>query len=70
MLGPLFIAAAAIIVSHLYRRLRYKRLQQYAFIPQLPPSVLLGHLKKIDDYIKAGKPNGHPGAYAFYRMTQ
>lgn len=31
--------------------------------PQLPPSVLLGHLKVMDSFIRAGGPDSHPGMW-------
>jgi cytochrome P450 len=63
------IAASVIIAPLLYTRLRYKRIRQYAHFPQVQTSLILGHLKKIDDYIKAGKPNGHPDL-AFVAMNE
>jgi hypothetical protein len=61
MFLPLVVAVTALLVGYLYRKLRYKRFQQYAAFPQMPTSLILGHLKTVDDYIRKGKPNAHPG---------
>ncbi|KAH8880906.1 cytochrome P450 [Thozetella sp. PMI_491] len=60
MFLPLVVAAIAVLAPYLYSRLRYQRLSRYAKYPQMPPSLILGHLKAIDEFIRAGKPNGHP----------
>ncbi|KAI1741307.1 cytochrome P450 [Xylaria scruposa] len=60
MLLPLIISAAALLVSYCYVKLRYKRFNQYADLPQLPSTLILGHLKVMDHFIRMGKPNGHP----------
>ncbi|KAI0860528.1 cytochrome P450 [Xylaria cubensis] len=60
MLLPLIISATALLVSYCYIKLRYKRFNQYAVFPQLPSTLILGHLKIMDHFIRMGKPNGHP----------
>ncbi|KAK0630535.1 cytochrome P450 52A11 [Bombardia bombarda] len=60
MLGPLLAAALVLLASYLYRLVWHKRFKQYASIPQLPPSLVLGHLKTFDDFIKRGKADRHP----------
>lgn len=58
---PVVVAAAILIGTYLYSQLRHKRFKQYAQFPQLPTSLLLGHLKYVDQFIRSGKLNGHPG---------
>ncbi|KAI8954382.1 cytochrome P450 [Xylaria longipes] len=60
MLLPLIISATALLVSYCYAQLRYKRLNQYANFPQMPTTLILGHLKIMDHFIRIGKPNSHP----------
>ena len=57
----LITIALTLLGPYLYRKLRYKRLKQYAVFPQMPASLILGHLKIMDDFIRAGEPNEHPG---------
>lgn len=61
MLKSILFAATALVITYLYNRLRYKRLLQHAKIPQVPPSLLLGHLKTLDELIKRGPADRHPG---------
>ncbi|KAI7786122.1 hypothetical protein LA080_004506 [Diaporthe eres] len=60
MLAPLLAAIAVLVLTFTYRRLRYIRFQQYAHFPQLPSSLLLGHLKAFGEFMKASKPDAHP----------
>ncbi|KAF3015968.1 hypothetical protein E8E14_012832 [Neopestalotiopsis sp. 37M] len=60
MLKPILLAAIALLATYLYNKLRYKRLVQHAKIPQLPPSLVLGHLKTLDKLIKRGPADRHP----------
>ncbi|ETS73855.1 hypothetical protein PFICI_14801 [Pestalotiopsis fici W106-1] len=60
MLRPILLAAIALLATYLYNKLRYKRLTQHAKLPQLPPSLLLGHLKTLDKLIKRGPADRHP----------
>ncbi|KAI1394798.1 cytochrome P450 [Hypoxylon fuscum] len=69
MLLPLIVAVIALLGSYFYRKLRYERLKRYAFFPQMPKSLILGHLKIMDGFIRAGKPNGHPDL-AFTAMNE
>ncbi|KAI0003480.1 cytochrome P450 [Xylariaceae sp. FL0662B] len=69
MLSSMVVTALAVLGTFLYMKLRYKRLNQFASFPQMPPSVLLGHLKTMDYFIHAGKPNGHPDL-AFAAMNE
>lgn len=61
MLAQLLFAALALLVPYLYRRIRFKRLQQYAEFPQLPPSLVLGHLQTVDEFVKRSPKGAHPG---------
>ncbi|KAK1757100.1 cytochrome P450 [Echria macrotheca] len=60
MLAPLLIAASLLFLSYLYRQLRFKRFSKYASLPQLPNSLLLGHLGKLGEYMKRGPADVHP----------
>ena len=63
MLLQVAIITVALFGPALYSWLRYKRFKQYAYFPQMPSSLLWGHMKAVDDFIKAGKPMGHPGKH-------
>ncbi|KAK3374875.1 cytochrome P450 [Podospora didyma] len=69
MFLQLAVAALALLGPYLYAKLRYKRFKQFAIFPQMPPSLLWGHLQKLDVFIKAGPPNGHPDL-AFVAMHE
>ncbi|KAI1468961.1 cytochrome P450 [Daldinia caldariorum] len=60
MLKSLVFAAFSLLAAYLYNKLRYKRFRQYADIPQLPPSLLLGHLKLMGEYLARGPADRHP----------
>ncbi|KAI1825848.1 cytochrome P450 [Xylaria intraflava] len=60
MLWPLIASATALLISYFYAKLYYKRFRQYANFPQMPTSLILGHLKIMDHFIRTSKPNGHP----------
>lgn len=57
VLGTLVLLASA----YLYNKLHYRRFRQNAHIPQLPPSLLWGHLRLFDQFTKQGIPDRHPG---------
>lgn len=61
MLKSILFAATALVITYLYNRLRYRRLLQHAKIPQVPPSLLLGHLRTLDELMKRGPADRHPG---------
>ncbi|KAH7303533.1 cytochrome P450 [Stachybotrys elegans] len=53
--------AVMLLATYFYNRLWHIRFKQYAHFPQLPPSLLLGHLKAFDDITKkGGPPDRHP----------
>ncbi|KAM7189863.1 Cytochrome P450 [Naviculisporaceae sp. PSN 640] len=60
MLKALLIATLPVLFWYLYTRLRYKRFRQYASLPQLPSSLVLGHLAAFDEYNRRGPPAQHP----------
>ncbi|KAH8879322.1 cytochrome P450 [Thozetella sp. PMI_491] len=62
MFKSILFAAAALLASYLYSRLRYIRFKQYAYIPQLPSNLLLGHLKVFGEFLQRGRPDRHPDA--------
>ncbi|KAI2471378.1 cytochrome P450 [Annulohypoxylon bovei var. microspora] len=59
MLVPLLIAATVLVISFAYSRLRYIRFRQYTDYPQLPNTLVFGHLKVYGDFAKRNKPNAH-----------
>ncbi|OTB06456.1 hypothetical protein M426DRAFT_258748 [Hypoxylon sp. CI-4A] len=61
MPSSLVLAASLLLVAYLYNQLRYKRFRQYAGIPQLPPSLLLG-------YLAQGRADRHPDS-VFIQMN-
>ncbi|KAI1352317.1 cytochrome P450 [Xylaria sp. FL0043] len=69
MLRPVLLTCLFILATYLYLKLRYKRFTQYASLPQLPPTLLLGHLKTMDEYIRRGAADRHPD-YIFSDMHE
>ncbi|KAK3689685.1 cytochrome P450 [Podospora appendiculata] len=59
MLQAILLAAAALLTSFLFRKLRYIRYKQYQDIPQLPTSLLWGHLKIMGEFMSNGIPDRH-----------
>uniref|UniRef100_A0A1Y1MQQ1 Cytochrome P450 n=1 Tax=Photinus pyralis TaxID=7054 RepID=A0A1Y1MQQ1_PHOPY len=58
----LLVTAVLLAGAYLYRQLHYRRFRRNAHIPQLPPSLLWGHLLLFDKYTKQGIPDRHPDA--------
>ncbi|KAK8131103.1 hypothetical protein PG984_007541 [Apiospora sp. TS-2023a] len=56
----LAVAALALLVTYMYRKLHHMRLVAHAHLPQHPPSLFWGHLKVFDEFIKRGVTNRHP----------
>lgn len=54
----------AVVGTYLYRKLYYIRFKQSAKLPQLPPSLLFGHLIKFHQLSKNHPADGHPGTVA------
>ncbi|KAK6833448.1 hypothetical protein PG987_008142, partial [Apiospora arundinis] len=56
----LTFTAVIIAGTFLYRNLYYRRFIQNAHVPQLPSSLIWGHIKVFYDYTKQGKLDRHP----------
>lgn len=62
--GPVqAIAVSGLLVAgtYIYTKLYYRRFRQNAHIPQLPSSLLWGHLMVFDKFTKQGIADRHPG---------
>jgi hypothetical protein len=58
---PVFLAAATLL-AYLYNRLHDARFKKHAKFPQLPRTLLLGHLKAFGEAITQNGPTDrHPG---------
>ncbi|KAL4790152.1 cytochrome P450 monooxygenase [Aspergillus venezuelensis] len=57
MLLICIITAALLTLVYLYRLVWYKRFAQYANFPQLPSSLVLGHLKTYNEIAESGPPD-------------
>ncbi|KAI1095024.1 cytochrome P450 [Rostrohypoxylon terebratum] len=58
-----FVIASLVITStYLYGKLYYRRFKQNAHLPQLPSSLLWGHLMAFDKFTKEGILDRHPDA--------
>lgn len=60
----LWIAALTLlapIAIYLIDRARFVRFRQYAHLPQLPSSLLWGHLKALDGVMREGDRRRHIG---------
>lgn len=55
------LTTLVVVVTYLYRSLYHKRFKRNAHLPQLPNSLLWGHLRLFDDFTKQGKTDRHPG---------
>ncbi|KAH7317047.1 cytochrome P450 [Stachybotrys elegans] len=53
------VTGTVLLAAYLLRRLYRKRCEQYAAFPQLPPSLLLGHLGAVDKYGRMLPPKAH-----------
>lgn len=58
----ILVTSIVAVSTWLYRKLYHKRFEQNAHIPQLPSSLLFGHLIKFDEYTKKGALDRHPDA--------
>jgi len=59
---------AGAVVTYLSYSLHYRRLRQYAYLPQLKPSLLWGNLKTLGDLLMKGDPRRHAGEFIFGRL--
>lgn len=64
----LVVAAIPAVVFYLFQKLYYIRFRQYAAWPQMPPSLLWGHLKVMNDFIESGAKQRHVGGLALSAM--
>ncbi|KAJ2990196.1 hypothetical protein NUW58_g3073 [Xylaria curta] len=60
MFWPVLLAFLFVLATYFYVKLNHKRFSQYASLPQLPPTLLWGHLKTMNEYIQRGEPDRHP----------
>ncbi|KAI1763246.1 cytochrome P450 [Hypoxylon sp. FL1150] len=60
MFGLFVIAAAMLLASYLYIKLRYVRFEQYSHIPQLPSHLVWGHLQVFGEFMSRGIHDRHP----------
>lgn len=61
--SSLLIASAVLAVAYLYYSLYQRRFRHNSHIPQLPRSLLWGHLLLFDKYTKQGLPDRHTGEF-------
>jgi hypothetical protein len=59
-----FVTAIPLLALYLLERTRYLRLRQYARFPQLPPSLIWGHMKALDEVMGEGDRRRHIGTPA------
>lgn len=59
MIAPIVVAISLALLTYAYSKLRYARLQKWAHLPQLPPSLVWGHLRVFGEYVKRQKPGAH-----------
>lgn len=55
----LAVTTALLAGSYLFRKLSYKRFQEYAGFPQHASSLILGHLQTVDEFVKKQPAKGH-----------
>ncbi|RTE84935.1 hypothetical protein BHE90_000370 [Fusarium euwallaceae] len=60
VLKPFAIAALSLLITYLFTKLRFKRFKQYAHLPQLPPSLIWGHMLVYDEISKHAQRDRHP----------
>lgn len=61
MLSLTVLIAVPILVIFASTQVRYWRYRQYAAWPQLPTSLIWGHMKTMLELIKSGASDRHPG---------
>ncbi|KAI6080596.1 hypothetical protein F4821DRAFT_54245 [Hypoxylon rubiginosum] len=69
MLVPLVVTVTLLALSISYYKLRYIRFHEYSRFPQLPTSLLFGHLQVFGGFMKRSKPNAHVNI-AFAAVSQ
>lgn len=63
-LGSLLLAVLALVATYLFTQLYHKRFKQFASLPQLPPSLVWGHMLVYDEFTKREAKDLHPGKQA------
>ena len=58
------VASLLVLFTYLYSKLYYMRFKQNAHFPQLPPSLLFGHLTTFGKIMKQGHLDRHPGRHS------
>lgn len=61
MVWTLVATIVPILLFYLWKKVTYYRTKQYAGFPQLPPSLLWGHLSTLGKLVKTNRPNIHIG---------
>lgn len=61
LLTVALLALLPLLAFYLYQRLYYHRFQEFANWPQLPTSLIWGHLKQLGVFIDKGEKNRHAG---------
>lgn len=61
MAWTLVAAIFPILLFYLWKKVTYYRTKQYAGFPQLPPSLLWGHLSTLGKLVKTNRSNIHIG---------
>ncbi|EGX93679.1 Protein kinase-like domain [Cordyceps militaris CM01] len=54
------LAASALLLTHVYLKLRQRRFKQFAQLPQLPTSLVWGHLRLYSEFRSRGPKDRHP----------
>lgn len=70
MLHLLALALLPPLAFYLYDRLQYYRRREFAGFPQLPPSLLWGHLKAVNDIVLDGEPRRHIGELTYHQIKE
>jgi hypothetical protein len=63
-----FLTGIPLLILYLVDRTRYLRLRQYGRFPQLPPSLVWGHMKALDEVMGQGDRRRHIGKRTTHRL--
>ncbi|RAH63904.1 cytochrome P450 [Aspergillus aculeatinus CBS 121060] len=55
----IFLALLPLLAIYLWQWLRYLRFHQHASWPQLPPSLVWGHMKALNEFVSRGERRRH-----------
>jgi MFS superfamily sulfate permease-like transporter len=61
MAWAVLVGLVPLVVIYMWKRVIYYRKKQYAHLPQLPPSLVWGHLATIGKLKNTHKENIHVG---------